>query len=200
MALFRVLKATAGNIADTLYLNRPQKGIKADALYNLLGLANVHYFAKVAVSDSTGGVILGAVMERTSLPVTCVYTENPKDHALKYFGLRKHGNDQLISKELSALDEDFDSIIVSSKNPETFQKMFTNLKPSGTFATYSQDILLSGKIYDWLMSANLAANVVFEEMWSREYQVLPQRTHPDMTSRIGTSGGYIVSGIKLLNN
>lgn len=200
MALFRVLQATAGNIADTLYISRPQKGIKADALYSLLGLANVHYFAKVAVNDSTGGVVLGAVMERTSLPVTCVYTETIKEHALKYFGFRKHGNDQLISKELSTLDEEFDSIIVCSKDLETFQKIFNHLKPSGTFAAFNQDILTCAKIYDWIMSTSLAANVVFEEMWSREYQVLPQRTHPDMNSRIGTSGGYIVSGIKLLNN
>jgi len=195
--LFRVLHPTAGNIADTLYFNRPQKGIKSDALYSLIGLGNVHFFAKVAVNDSTGGVILGAVHERTSLPVTCVYTDKVKDHALKYYGIRKFGNERLVYKEVGTLDEEFDSIIVSCKELGTFQKMFEKLRGSGTFVAFNQDILVGARINEWIMAQGLGANVVFEELWSREYQVLPQRTHPDMVSRNGTSAGYIISGIKI---
>lgn len=33
------------------------------------------------------------------------------------------------------------------------------------------------------------------ETWMREYQVLPQRTHPTM--RMNAASGYILSGIKV---
>jgi hypothetical protein len=77
--------------------------------------------------------------------------------------------------------------------------MIAKLKGSGTFVAYFQDVLIAGEVCDWLLKENCAVNVVFEEIWGREFQVLPQRTHPDMKLRTGTSAGYLVSGIKVLN-
>ncbi|OMJ90735.1 hypothetical protein SteCoe_6812 [Stentor coeruleus] len=201
LSLFRVLQATAGNIADTLYINKPTRGIKSDALFNILTLANIHYFSKVLVNDFTGGVILGSVLERSSLPVTNIYTDKFKDHALKYFGIAKKTTPQLEYRQIDSITDFYDSMILAEKSGilETFQKMLSKLKGSGTFVMYSQDIVSAGEIYDWIMTEGVAANVIFEEIWTREFQVLPQRTHPDMKLRTGTSGGYLVSGIKLHN-
>jgi tRNA (adenine-N(1)-)-methyltransferase non-catalytic subunit len=201
LSLFRVLQATAGNIADTLYINKPARGIKSDALFNILTLANIHYFSKVLVSDYTGGVILGSVLERTSLPVTSIYTDKVKDHALKYFGIAKKSTPQLEYRQIDSVTDFYDSMILAEKSGSlvAFQQMLSKLKGSGTFIMYSQDIVAAGETYDWIMSQGVAANVIFEEIWTREFQVLPQRTHPDMKLRTGTSGGYLVSGIKLQN-
>ena len=192
---------TVGNIADTLYINRPNKGIRSDALFNLLCLANVHFFSKVLVSEYTGGVILGAVLERTSLSVTSLYVDKVKDHALKYFGYSKKDNSRITNCLLENINEEFDSMIIAAKDDlyEKTMQLLPKLKGSGAFALFSQDISEAAKIYDAVMAQGNVANVGLEEIWTREYQVLPERTHPDVRSRIGTSAGYIVSGIKLIN-
>lgn len=41
-----------------------------------------------------------------------------------------------------------------------------------------------------------AVAMELQESWLREYQVLPGRTHPTMQT--SGSGGYILSGIKVL--
>lgn len=40
-------------------------------------------------------------------------------------------------------------------------------------------------------------NVSITEPWLRRYQVLPARTHPDMTT--SASGGYILHAVRILN-
>jgi tRNA (adenine58-N1)-methyltransferase non-catalytic subunit len=198
LSLFTLIKPTAGGIADVLYANRPQKSIRSDALFNVLALSNVHYFAKVLLQDHTGGVILGAVLERTSVPVTVIMNEKVKDHALKYFNIRTRNNEQIVYKPIADIDEEFDSMIIAAKSglAELFKLAFGKLRPAGTFVAYQQDVVDAAKTYDWIMSEGIAANVVIEEIWSREFQVLAERTHPDMKDRIGTSGGYLVSGVK----
>lgn len=44
---------------------------------------------------------------------------------------------------------------------------------------------------------NMAVNLKFSEAWFRSYQVLPQRTHPEVM--MSGSGGYILSGIKVVS-
>lgn len=199
LSLFRVLQATCGNIADTLYQLKPQKSLKSEALFNMLTLANIHYFSKVILNDHTGGVLIGSVLERTSQPLTCVYSEKVKDHALKYFGIRKKPNDMLNYLTIDCVEEEFDSLIFTGKDLEQFKLMMAKLKGAGAFVAYFQDVVLAAEVCDWLMKENNSVNIMFEEIWSREFQVLPQRTHPDMKLRTGTSAGYLVSGVKVLN-
>ena len=145
LSLFRVLKATCGNIADTLFQLKPQKSLKSDALFNMLALANIHYFSKVILNDHTGGVLLGSIMERTSLPVTCVYSEKVRDHALKYFGIRKNGNDLLNYLTIDLIEDEFDSLIFTGKDLNEFKLMMAKLKGSGSYVAYSQNIILAGE-------------------------------------------------------
>ena len=198
MSLFRVLRPNAGNIADTLYINRPHRGIRSDALFNLLSLSNIHYYTKALIKDDTGGVVLGSVLERTSCPLTCIYKEKFKDHALKYFGYQKKGNSRIQYSLIEDVTEEYDSLLIVSKDNflETLMQCFPKLKGSGAFAGYYQDILEISNAYEWLLSSGSASNILLEEIWSRDYQVLPERTHPDVKTRIGTSGGYLLSGIK----
>ena len=46
-----------------------------------------------------------------------------------------------------------------------------------------------------LQKQNLAINLRLSDTWFREYQVLPGRTHPNMT--MSQNGGFILTGIKL---
>lgn len=51
------------------------------------------------------------------------------------------------------------------------------------------------ELRDYLLNNKKGVNVRIEELWTREYQVLPMRTHPHMSMH-GASG-FILSGIKV---
>ena len=159
----------------------------------------MHYYSKVLISEYTGGVILGAVLEKTSYSVTSIYTDKIRDHAIKYCGYSKRGNTRINYHLISEVTGEYDSLIIAAKDEllDLITQVWPKLKGSGTFAAYEQDIVEAGKSYEAIIAKGIAANVMMEEIWTREFQVLPGRTHPDVRTRIGTSGGYIISGIKL---
>ena len=49
--------------------------------------------------------------------------------------------------------------------------------------------------HEYLLQQGLAVNVELMELWMREYQVLPARTHPLMN--MDASSGYLLSGTKV---
>lgn len=54
------------------------------------------------------------------------------------------------------------------------------------------------QVYHQLLEEGVALNLDLNDIWMREYQILPQRTHPLM--RMNASSGYILSGIKVEPN
>lgn len=52
-----------------------------------------------------------------------------------------------------------------------------------------------GELFDVLHRTKQAVNMEVSETWTRQYQVLPSRTHPTMNTN-GASG-YILSGVKV---
>jgi tRNA (adenine-N(1)-)-methyltransferase non-catalytic subunit len=48
-----------------------------------------------------------------------------------------------------------------------------------------------------MIDEKMAINVRVEEIWMREIQVLPNRTHPNMS--MDGASGYILSAIKVLS-
>ena len=74
---------------------------------------------------------------------------------------------------------------------EVYQAIQNYLQPSASFAIFSQ-VLQPLTELEQFLDFNLAVNVRIEELLTREYQVLPLRTHPTMTTD-GRSG-YILSG------
>mmetsp|Transcript_127038 Transcript_127038/g.290675 ORF Transcript_127038/g.290675 Transcript_127038/m.290675 type:complete len:118 (+) Transcript_127038:974-1327(+) len=43
-------------------------------------------------------------------------------------------------------------------------------------------------------------NIRLEEFWLREYQVLPQRTHPLMNAQTNLVSGFVLSGVKIIGD
>lgn len=60
---------------------------------------------------------------------------------------------------------------------------------------FSQYIQFLAELKDYLMANKKAINIRIEELWTREYQVLPLRTHPHMSMH-GASG-FVLSAIKV---
>jgi len=89
------------------------------------------------------------------------------------------------------------SIILATKYDPTacLLKMLPNLAPSCPFVVYCEYIEPLSECFRELQRQNLAINLRLTDTWYREYQVLPGRTHPNMS--MSQSGGFLLTGVKL---
>lgn len=71
------------------------------------------------------------------------------------------------------------------------------MAPSAAFAAYHMAVQPLAEACADLKSSRNAVNVEVSESWFRYYQVLPMRTHPEM-SMSGT-GGYLLRGVRIEN-
>lgn len=70
------------------------------------------------------------------------------------------------------------------------------LAPSRNFVIYSDALEPLLECYEYLKTSSIAVSVNISESWLRKYQVLPERTRPEMN--VSGYGGYLLSGIKAL--
>ncbi|KYQ96687.1 tRNA-methyltransferase subunit [Tieghemostelium lacteum] len=114
--------------------------------------------------------------------------------------------DQTLSSTTSTKDKEildlienggYNSLIVVTKySPLSLTlSLFPYLNASGQFVIYSQFIQQLLEVHQVLQDKNLAVNLNISEIWMREYQVLPKRTHPEMS--MDGASGYILTGIKV---
>eukprot|EP00759_Apiculatamorpha_spiralis_P047138 PhF_6_TR42998/c0_g1_i2/m.65629/K03256/TRM6, GCD10; tRNA (adenine-N(1)-)-methyltransferase non-catalytic subunit len=81
---------------------------------------------------------------------------------------------------------------------EPFEKMFPYLAYSGAFAVFCSVLTPLQDLFFKLRSQGVGGGVVqcsVIDVWTREYQVLPLRTHPSVV--LPPTGGYILYGIKV---
>ncbi|KAJ1819022.1 tRNA (adenine(58)-N(1))-methyltransferase non-catalytic subunit trm6 [Coemansia sp. S610] len=92
---------------------------------------------------------------------------------------------------------EFDALVISTNyNPKSvIERLVPFLGGSRMLVVYDQskDVLL--ETFTWLRQSPEFLNVQLTESWLREYQVLPNRTHPLMNTSGG--GGFILSAIHL---
>ncbi|KAL7717160.1 tRNA (adenine(58)-N(1))-methyltransferase non-catalytic subunit TRM6 [Entamoeba marina] len=87
-------------------------------------------------------------------------------------------------------------VVVSDVNPNiTVPKLFPSLKKSGSFVVYSQYLDRLAKLFNsmWKSKAVVFTDII--EPFTRTIQVLPNRTHPNVT--MDSNAGYILFGIKV---
>jgi tRNA (adenine58-N1)-methyltransferase non-catalytic subunit len=90
-----------------------------------------------------------------------------------------------------------DSVIVVARYDPTVTLlgMLPYLAPSSPFVVYCEFIEPLTECFRELQRQDLAINLRLSDTWTREYQVLPGRTHPNMN--MSQSGGFILTGIKI---
>jgi tRNA (adenine-N(1)-)-methyltransferase non-catalytic subunit len=90
-----------------------------------------------------------------------------------------------------------DSLVIACRyDPtETLLRMFPYLAPSCPFVVYCEFIEPLTECFKEIQRLELAINLRLSDTWTREYQVLPGRTHPNMN--MSQSGGFILCGTKL---
>ncbi|OQS00261.1 tRNA (adenine-N(1)-)-methyltransferase non-catalytic subunit trm6 [Thraustotheca clavata] len=90
-----------------------------------------------------------------------------------------------------------DSLIIAANyDPlETLQALLPLLGLSKPFVVYCEYLEPLTRAFDVLQRTDSILNLQLNDTWTREYQVLPGRTHPEMSMSAGS--GYILSGIKV---
>lgn len=89
-----------------------------------------------------------------------------------------------------------ESLIVATKyDPvDVTVALLPYLMQSGTFVVYSQCLRQLEDLAEVVLGT-VACDIDISESWMREYQVLPQRTHPMM--EMNGASGYVLTGIKI---
>ncbi|EGC34179.1 hypothetical protein DICPUDRAFT_35506 [Dictyostelium purpureum] len=101
-----------------------------------------------------------------------------------------------ISKLLN--DGTWSLVIVTKYSPlNILLACWPYLNASGNFVIFSQFPQPLIECHQFLHSNQMAINQQISEIWMREYQVLPKRTHPTMG--MDGASGYLLSGIKVNN-
>jgi len=80
---------------------------------------------------------------------------------------------------------------------ELIRAVLPLLAPSAPFVMYGQHAQPLAECLDHLRNGSHAVNLMLQEAWMREIQVLPMRTHPFINMNHG--GGYLLSGIVTLS-
>ena len=87
-------------------------------------------------------------------------------------------------------------IIVSHYDPlGTLQKMLPFLASSCPFVVFSEHLEPLVDCLHALKQDDIAINMRLSDTWMREYQILPNRSHPNMS--MSQTGGFILTGTKL---
>ncbi|XP_005094820.1 tRNA (adenine(58)-N(1))-methyltransferase non-catalytic subunit TRM6 [Aplysia californica] len=99
---------------------------------------------------------------------------------------QKEAGDAIAGKHL-------DSLIIACKfNPvPVLKKMLKFMLPSRPVVVFCQFIDPLKDCYTYVKEEHLGLQVRLTETWFREYQVLPQRTHPEMN--MSGTGGYLLT-------
>eukprot|EP01029_Cantina_marsupialis_P023248 TRINITY_DN5761_c0_g1_i3.p1 TRINITY_DN5761_c0_g1~~TRINITY_DN5761_c0_g1_i3.p1 ORF type:complete len:106 (+),score=22.32 TRINITY_DN5761_c0_g1_i3:221-538(+) len=75
----------------------------------------------------------------------------------------------------------------------TLLPLLSSAAPISIFSAYKEPLM---EAHAYFNSNGYATNVQLREIWTREYQVLPNRTHPMMTT--SAHSGYILSAITIV--
>lgn len=93
----------------------------------------------------------------------------------------------------------FDALIISSPyEPSTVvERLFPYISGSRRIVVYgfTKDVLVDTAA--WMRKSTSYLSVDISESFLRQYQVLPGRTHPEMTTSGG--GGYLLSALKVID-
>jgi tRNA (adenine-N(1)-)-methyltransferase non-catalytic subunit len=109
--------------------------------------------------------------------------------------INRHRERALAAKHLKERSLDSLILVVQNDHPLPLVKLlFPFLAPSRQFVIYSDitDSLIECQQY--LKSNSLAVSLQLSQSWMRKYQVLPDRTRPEMNAT--GYGGFLLSGTK----
>ncbi|CDW89783.1 trna (adenine-n)-methyltransferase non-catalytic subunit trm6-like [Stylonychia lemnae] len=219
---FQLKKPTALELCNVYSQTQPAKimGLRADSLALLLNMANINQESRVILLDKTKGLLTGALIEKDVREILHVeftghqlklqneiFLEyNYKPDKVKRIQYLHHTNldqsivqsDSLLNAIIQTKTKHYNSMIMVHEDfnqVEMYNHIEHLIQPSASIAVFSLYIQSLAELKDHLLTNKKAVNIKIEELWTREYQVLPMRTHPNMNMH-GASG-FILSAVKV---
>lgn len=132
------------------------------------------------------------------LPVTNIKleTQESQSHLSKEESVQKKSWQLDNERACRLLEEKVDSLIITAKeHPVNLVKeLLQFLRGNRHFVVFSSLKELQHDLYFYLKSRTDIINIKLCNSFMRNYQVLPNRTHPEVNM---TTGGYILTGYKL---
>eukprot|EP00466_Bigelowiella_natans_P007830 jgi/Bigna1/131853/aug1.15_g6561 len=211
-----VLPATPFNICETYLKNEPKKSmyLRPDVLSYILTAANVRASFPWALPLSFNRERLKILAEmrakaqqqnaenadekKTESTVQAKQDDNNQDTTSeKRDPVEEEKTRKLYLRAKEQMAEMASSLIIATRNcPRSILKeLCPYLAGSGCIVVYSEHLSPLKEAADWLKKTATATNVNICDNWFREYQILPQRTHPMMN--MNGFSGYLLTAIKL---
>lgn len=118
--------------------------------------------------------------------------------------IKKDSNREMRNRERQSASEflkkhPLSSLVIVTQNDDPLcilKLTYRYLAPSGQFVVYSDSLEPLLECYQHLKTSAIAVSLKLSESWLRRYQVLPDRTRPEMNT--SGYGGYLLSGTKAL--
>ncbi|XP_023228861.1 tRNA (adenine(58)-N(1))-methyltransferase non-catalytic subunit TRM6-like [Centruroides sculpturatus] len=140
--------------------------------------------------------------KNTNIPMEDNRTESfEKEYLIKEKEkmIRRNKRQEEQKKAKAILKENkMDGLLIACKHhpKNMLLKLLEFLSPSSPFAVFCNYQTPLVECYSELKEKGNAILMNLTESWLRNYQVLPERTHPDVS--ISGSGGYLLTGIKII--
>lgn len=161
--------------------------------------------SKMLLVDRTKGLLTGALVLKGCPHLTVLASETENKHPTKsliYLNLNipkelsKYVHTQTMT-QLKASSEQYSSLcIVADPEPRELIEQLADRLTSGSFITvYSNFLEPLGRAFDSMLQLRKFINIQLQDTFTREYQVLRNRTHPMMS--MNGFGGYLLSAIKV---
>eukprot|EP00347_Sterkiella_histriomuscorum_P021361 403334251 len=222
LVTFQVKKPTAFELCNVYSQTNPVKimALRPDSLGLLLNMANINYESRVLLCDKTRGLLAGSLVERDVREIMHVefsghqvkltteilmefnfdYQRTKVIQYVQHSTINKEEtkSDPLLQQLLQPKTKHFNSVMIVHDDyhpTEIYQSIEHLVQPSASVVAFSQYIQPLAELRDYLVYQKKAVNVRIEELWTREYQVLPLRTHPHMSMH-GASG-FVLSAVKV---
>lgn len=92
----------------------------------------------------------------------------------------------------------FDGLVIAAKEHPSniLQALLPFMKPSRPIVVYSQSKELLLELYVELKSCSNVTNLHLTSNWLRHYQILPNRTHPEVN--MNGNSGYLLTGYSIV--
>ncbi|RHY12330.1 hypothetical protein DYB25_002900 [Aphanomyces astaci] len=161
-----------------------------------------HYIGQLDQDEATLVATESTAYEAEVAAQVSLYTDEEQKKYLQKKELRKLKQRQAKPKKSptdirTLLRTPSDSlVIVSHYDPlAMLLQLLPNLGLSRPFVVYCEYLEPLTSAFDALQRMDSIINLQLNDTWTREYQILPGRTHPEMTMSAGS--GYLLSGIKV---
>ena len=198
-------------------------GLRPDSLGLLLQMANINAESRVLLVDKTKGFLAGALIEKNVKDILHVelggtsqqiklqneilleYNFHPyQQKKLGYTHISNiqkasKGDDDFLAKIAPVHLNYFNSLLIvhDDFHPCEIVSILNDMvQSSGTITVFSLFMHPLAELRDYLTANKMAVFTRLEELWTREFQVLPMRTHPHMS--MDGASGYILTAIKVV--